>query len=173
MVFRWLVKRCIYNTSFLGRVFPFWRTDVQLTQFSDYSLRLLLYLAAHADRAVSLQEIAQAYGVSHHHLVKVSQRLIERGLVSSVRGRRGGLRLARPASEINIGKLVRMTEPHMNLVECFDRETNSCPIDGACGLKGALRQAQAAFLSVLDGHTVADFLPRTPALIRLWRTKTA
>src|SRR5262245_50085067 len=146
---------------------------MQLTQFSDYSLRLLLYLAAHPDRAVALQEISQAYGVSHHHLVKVSQRLIARGLVSSVRGRNGGLRLARPAEEINIGKLVRSTEPHMNLVECFDKETNTCPIDGACGLKGMLRQAQTSFLSVLDAHTIADFLPRAPALIKVWRAKAA
>src|SRR5262245_171205 len=144
---------------------------MQLTQFSDYSLRLLLYLAAHPDRAVSLQEVSQSYGVSHHHLVKVSQRLIKQGLVGSVRGRNGGLRLAKPARDINVGALVRATEPHMHLVECFDRETNTCPIDGSCGLKGVLRRAQTAFLSVLDGHTLADFLPRAPALIKLWRAK--
>lgn len=146
---------------------------MQLTQFSDFSLRLLLYLAAHPDRTVSLQEISQSYGVSHHHLVKVSQRLIAEGFVTSVRGRHGGLRLARPAREINVGQLVRMTEPHMHLVECFDAETNSCPIDGACGLKGVLRHAQTAFMGVLDAHTLADFLPRAPALVRLWRAKTA
>src|SRR5688500_5912246 len=125
---------------------------MQLTQFSDYSLRLLLYLAAHPDRTVSLQEISQSYGVSHHHPVKVSQRLIAEGLVASIRGRNGGLRLGRPAREINVGQLVRMTEPHMNLVECFDQDTNTCPIDDACGLKGVLRHAQKAFLGVLDAH---------------------
>src|SRR5690349_55515 len=129
---------------------------MQLTQFSDYSLRLLLYLAAHPDRPVSLQEVSSSYDVSHHHLVKVSQRLIADGLVSSVRGRNGGLRLARPAAEINVGTLVRGTEPHMNLVECFDEDTNTCPIDGMCGLKGVLRQAHASFLAVLDAHTIAD-----------------
>lgn len=146
---------------------------MQLTQFSDYSLRLLLYLATHPDRTVSLQEISQSYGVSHHHLVKVSQRLIAEGFVASVRGRSGGLRLGRPAKEINVGKLVRMTEPNMNLVECFDEETNTCPIDGACGLKGVLRHAQTAFLGVLDAHTLADFLPRAPALVKLWRSRAA
>ena len=146
---------------------------MQLTQFSDYSLRLVLYLATHTDRPVSIQEVSQAYGVSPHHLVKVSQRLIEHGLVASVRGRRGGLRLNRPPGEINVGRLVRATEPHFNLVECFDPATNTCPIDRACGLKGVLRQAHGAFFEVLDAHTVADFLPRAPALIRLWRNASA
>src|SRR5262245_38232586 len=146
---------------------------MQLTQFSDYSLRLVLYLAAHPDRTVSLQEISQAYGVSHHHLVKVSQRLIAKGLVASVRGRNGGLRLAREAGEVKFGTLVRMTEPNMDLVECFDARTNTCPIDGVCGLKGVLKKAQAAFLAALDAHTVADFVPRAPALIKLWRAKSA
>jgi Rrf2 family transcriptional regulator, nitric oxide-sensitive transcriptional repressor len=146
---------------------------MQLTQFSDYSLRLLLYLAAHPGKTVSLQEISRSYGVSHHHLVKVSQRLIAEGLVTSVRGRNGGLRLSRAPAGINVGQLVRMTEPNMTLVECFDEERNSCPIDGACGLKGVLRHAQTAFLDVLDAHTLADFLPRAPALVKLWRSKRA
>ena len=142
---------------------------MQLTQFSDYSLRLALYLAAHPDQLVTLQEVSTAYGISQHHLVKVTSRLIEHGIVASVRGRHGGLRLNRPPEAINIGDLVRMTEPHFTLVECFDASTNTCPIDKACGLKSVLRQAQAAFLSELDRHTLADFVPRAPALIRLWR----
>ena len=142
---------------------------MQLTQFSDYSLRLVLYLAAHEDELVTLQEVSQAYGVSQHHLVKVAARLIEQGIVASVRGRNGGLRLNRTPAAINIGALVRATEPHFTLVECFDAERNTCPIDAACGLKSVLREAQDAFFSVLDRHTLADFLPRAPALIRLWR----
>jgi len=141
---------------------------VQLTRFSDYSLRVLLYLATHQDRLVSIQEVSRAYGVSHHHLVKVVQRLLEKELIASTRGRGGGLRLNRPPAAINIGALVRATEPHFDLVECFDRATNTCPIDSACGLKGVLRNAQAAFLKVLDDRTLADFLPRAPELIRLW-----
>lgn len=142
---------------------------MQLTQFSDYSLRVLLYLVAHQGRVVPLQEISRSYGVSHHHLVKVVRKLTERGLVTSVRGRTGGVRLGRPPSEINVGALVRATEPHMDLVECFDRATNTCPIDGVCGLKGVLRKATAAFLDELDGHTLADFEPRAATLVKVWR----
>ena len=143
---------------------------MQLTRFSDYSLRVLLYLAAHDGRVVSVDEVSRAYGVSKHHLVKVVQRLVEEELVASSRGRGGGLRLKRPPAEINVGALVRATEPHLNLVECFDHEANTCPIDSACGLKRVLRDAQRAFLDVLDRSTLADFLPRAPQLIRLWRT---
>lgn len=146
---------------------------MQLTRFSDYSLRVLLYLAAHQDRLVSIREISRAYGVSHHHLVKVVRRLLEKDLIASTRGRGGGLRLNRPPGVINIGALVRATEPHFDLVECFDRKTNTCPIDAACGLKGVLRNAQAAFLRVLDDRTLADFLPRAPELIRLWKRSPA
>jgi len=142
---------------------------VQLTRFSDYSLRVLLYLAAHDDRLVSVDEVSRAYGVSKHHLVKVVQRLVDEELVASTRGRGGGLRLKRRPADINIGSLVRVTEPHFNLVECFDSAANTCPIDSACGLKGVLRNAQRAFLKVLDGSTLADFVPRAPQLIRLWR----
>ena len=142
---------------------------MQLTRFSDYSLRLLLYLAAHPDRLVPIDEVSRAYGVSHHHLVKIVQLLVDEELVASTRGRGGGLRLNRPPASINVGALVRLTEPHFDLVECFDRKTNTCPIEPACGLKQVLRDAQHAFLGVLDGRTLADFLPRAPELIRLWK----
>lgn len=142
---------------------------MQLTQFSDYSLRLALYLATHPDAVVTVQEVSRAYGVSSHHLVKVAARLIEQGIVVGVRGRNGGLRLNRSPSEINIGALLRATEPHFTLVECFDLEHNTCPIAGVCGLKPVLKQAQEAFFAVLDRHTLADFVPRAPALIRVWQ----
>jgi Rrf2 family nitric oxide-sensitive transcriptional repressor len=142
---------------------------MQLTQFSDYTLRLVLYLAVHPDRLVSVDEVSRAYGVSSHHMVKVVQRLTANGIVATVRGRNGGLRLNAAPAAISIGRLVRMTEPHMNLVECFDPATNTCPIDPACGLKRALQRAQEAFLGVLDGYTIADFMERGPSLIRLWK----
>ena len=138
-----------------------------LTKFSDYSLRLLIYLGLHEDRLVSVGEISRAYRVSPHVMVKVVQLLTAQDLVASVRGRNGGLRLNRPPAEINVGRLIRRTEPGWDLVECFDAATNTCPIDGACALKGALQHAQRAFLGVLDEHTLADFLPRAPVLIRL------
>lgn len=146
---------------------------MNLTKFSDYSLRMLLYLALHPDRPVTIGEIAQAYGVSPHLLVKASQLLIERHLIRSVRGRNGGLQLAKDPSEINVGRVVRMTEPNWELVECFNPETNTCPIEGVCTLKGAMKRAQRAFLETLDEHTLADFLPRAPALIRLLTVSAA
>lgn len=142
---------------------------MQLTLFSDYSLRVLLYLTMHGDRRVTLAEMSKAYGISQHHLVKVVQRLVEEGLVESARGRGGGLRLARRPADINVGRVVRATEPHFNLVECFDAQANTCPIDPVCGLKQVLLRAQGAFLNELEQHTLADFAPRAPALIKLWR----
>ena len=140
---------------------------MKLTKFSDYSLRLLLYLAVHPERVVSVREVSRAYGVSPHIIVKAVQLLVEQGLIVSVRGRQGGLRLAKEPSEINVGAVVRSTEPTLDLVECFDLATNTCPIEPACGLKGVLTRAQRAFFGVLNEHTLADFVPRAPALIRL------
>jgi Rrf2 family nitric oxide-sensitive transcriptional repressor len=145
--------------------------SMQLTLFSDYSLRILLYLTMHRERLVSVPEISSAYGVSRHHLVKVVQRLVELSLIESVRGRGGGLRLAREPGDINVASVVRQTEPHLNLVECFDARTNTCPIDAACGLKRALLQAQAAFFSELERYTLADFAERRPGLLKLWQLR--
>ena len=140
---------------------------LKLTKFSDYSLRLLLYLAIHRDRVVSVREVSDAYGISPHIIVKAVQLLVEQGLVVSIRGRQGGLRLNKEPGEINVGVVVRSTEPTWDLVECFDLAVNTCPIEPACGLKGVLVQAQRAFFDVLSDHTLADFMPRAPALIRL------
>ncbi len=131
-------------------------------------MRLLLYLAVHRDRLVQVQEVSGAYRVSQHHLVKVVQLLVDQDLVASVRGRRGGLRLKARPDQINLGTLVRMTEPHLNLVECFDDLKNTCPIHPACGLKKVFHHAQRAFLDVLDRHTLADFLPDAQTLVPLW-----
>jgi Rrf2 family transcriptional regulator, nitric oxide-sensitive transcriptional repressor len=141
---------------------------MHLTLFTDYALRSALYLACHPDRLVSVDEVGRAYGISRHHLVKVVQTLVELGVVEAQRGRGGGMRLAMPPSEINVGWLVRRTEPHLNLVECFDLETNTCPIAPACGLKGALQRAQRAFLEVLDEYTLDQFQARRPHLVPLF-----
>ena len=140
---------------------------MHLTQFSDYSLRLVLYLACHPDRVVSVEEVSRAYMISRHHLVKVVQSLTELGVVESQRGRGGGMRLAKSPSEINVGWLIRRTEPHLDLVECFDLARNTCPIAPACGLKGALQRAQQAFLKVLDGYNLDDFKASRGELIQL------
>ncbi len=141
---------------------------MQLTSFSDYALRLSIYLATDPGRWISVREVSRAYGISRAHLVKVVQRLVELGAVEAMRGRSGGLRLARPAAEIRLGALVRATEPHLNLVECFDAPTNGCPIAHACALKGILMQARDDFLSALDRHTVADLVARPAQLRSLW-----
>jgi Rrf2 family nitric oxide-sensitive transcriptional repressor len=146
---------------------------MQLTLFSDYSLRVALYLGTHPDRLVPAAEISDAYGISHAHLVKVVQRLVELAVVETVRGRGGGLRLCRPPGAIQVGALVRATEPHLDLVECFDRATNTCPIEPACRLKHVLYEARQAFLAALDRYTLADLLTQPQALVKLWNKRLA
>ena len=140
---------------------------MHLTQFSDYSLRLVIYLACHPDKLVSADEISRAFGISRHHLVKVVQTLTEIGVVEAHRGRGGGMGLAMRPSELNVGWLIRRTEPHFDLVECFDPATNTCPIAPACGLKGLLQRAQQAFLGVLDEYSLDQLLTRRTDLIAL------
>jgi Rrf2 family nitric oxide-sensitive transcriptional repressor len=149
---------------------------MRLTQFTDYSLRTLLYLRVHQDRAVPLAEIARSYGISYHHLVKVGTRLTELGLVTAVRGRAGGFQLATRPEAVNVGWLIRQTEPDFHLVECFDRETDNCPITPACRLRSVLVEAQRAFLDVLDKYTLADFpasVEHSARLVTLWADRHA
>ena len=135
---------------------------MQLTRYSDYSLRALIYLGLNDHRRCTIREIAAAYGISENHLMKLIHQLGKEGFVTTTRGRNGGLELAMPAGEINLGEVFRATEGNFNLVECFaDRETNTCPIAGACVLTQVLETALDAFLEVLDRHTLADLL--TPA----------
>jgi len=131
---------------------------MQLTLYTDYSLRVLIYLGTHPERLATISEIADAYGISRNHLVKVVHHLGQAGYIHTVRGKSGGMRLEKAPEEIVIGQLVRKTEPHMNLLECFDMEINTCPIATACALKRALYQAKHAFLDVLDDYTLADVL---------------
>ncbi|MEX2673676.1 MAG: Rrf2 family transcriptional regulator [Phycisphaeraceae bacterium] len=146
---------------------------MQLTLFSDYALRILLYLAVHEDQTVSVSQIARAYRTSRHHMVKVAHLLVKLKLVRSVRGRNGGLQLAVPKNQINLGQVVRQTEPHFELVECFNDATNTCPISPACNLKGVLQHAQSRFLAVLDDLTVEDLMGKGPQLQALWAEAAA
>jgi Rrf2 family nitric oxide-sensitive transcriptional repressor len=116
---------------------------------------------------VSVDEVSRSFRISRHHLVKVVQTLTDLGVVEAHRGRGGGMHLAMQPSEINVGWLIRRTEPHLNIVECFDPATNTCPIAPACGLKGALQRAQRAFLNVLDEYTLDRFQSRQTELVRL------
>ncbi len=145
---------------------------MELTKYTDYSLRILIYLALHTDHLVTIDEISKAYDISRHHVAKAVFNLAQLGVILTTRGRNGGMRLALPPEEINIGQLVRMTEPHMNLLECFDRSINTCPLIDACRLKSLIKQAKRAFLDVLDGHTLADMLGnRAPRMAHLLATK--
>lgn len=141
---------------------------MRLTRHTDYALRLLMLLAAEPDAIHTIDEAARRYRVSRHHLMKVTQTLIKAGFVDGARGRGGGLRLHRPAASINLGAVVRATEENLNLVECFDPETDACVLTPACGLKGPLREGLKAFLAVLDGYTLAD-LAKGPTTQRIRR----
>jgi Rrf2 family nitric oxide-sensitive transcriptional repressor len=135
---------------------------MRLTTFSDYCLRTLMYLGLRRDRLATIPEIAGAYGISANHLTKVVQRLVALGHVESVRGKGGGLRLARPPAAISVGALVRATEESLALAECFDPARSTCPIAPDCVLQRALGRGLDAFLAVLDEYTLADLLrPRT------------
>lgn len=131
---------------------------MQLTLYTDYSLRVLLYLGLNPRRMATITDIAQSYCISRNHLVKVVHNLATQGFILTTRGRGGGITLARPPAEINIGDVVRHTEVSFHLVECFDRDHNTCPIAAACFLKSALYEAQGAFMQVLDRYTLADVL---------------
>ncbi|MCC6208073.1 MAG: Rrf2 family transcriptional regulator [Gammaproteobacteria bacterium] len=142
---------------------------MQLTLYTDYSLRVLIYLGLQRGRLSTVSEIAQSYGISRNHLVKVVHNLSSLGFVHSIRGKGGGLNLARPPEQINIGDVVRNTEANFDIVECFDGKQHDCPITAVCRLKGVLSDAANAFLGVLDGYTLADVLKNEHKLVATLR----
>jgi Rrf2 family transcriptional regulator, nitric oxide-sensitive transcriptional repressor len=130
---------------------------MRLTLFTDYAFRSLIFLGLKGEESGRIREIAEHYGISEHHLTKVVQKLARAGFVKTLRGRGGGLRLARPAAEIGVGAVVRAVEDDLALVECFT-PAGACVIRRSCGLKGVLGEALGAFLAVLDRYTLADLL---------------
>jgi len=140
---------------------------MRLTAFSDYSLRVLIYLAAAPEGRSTIADIARAFGVSEHHLVKVVHLLGRRGFLLNTRGRNGGVELARPAAEINVGEVVRLTEGGDVPAECFDMETNACVLAGGCGLQRILKEAVEKFYAVLGRYSVADLRASPARLSRL------
>jgi Rrf2 family nitric oxide-sensitive transcriptional repressor len=130
---------------------------MKLSLFTDYSLRVLMFAALKGE-SFSLSEVAESYDISRHHLVKVVNYLAKLGYLETRRGRGGGIALGMQPEDIRIGMVVRRTEDTPFIVECFDKQHNTCPINGSCRLKGALAQAVNAFYETLDRHTLRDLV---------------
>jgi Rrf2 family nitric oxide-sensitive transcriptional repressor len=140
---------------------------MQLTQYTDYGLRTLIALALTPGELQTVTAIARAYGISRNHLVKVVARLAELGYVETLRGKGGGVRLARAPAEIRIGTVVRDMEAELGVVECLTRDGGQCVIAPACRLKGLLAEATREFLATLDRHTLDDMLRQRAPVARL------
>lgn len=133
---------------------------MRLTDYTDYTLRTLMYLGYNRDRLVTIQDIADLHSISKNHLTKVVHQLGLSDMVETVRGRNGGLKLNKEPADINIGEVVRNTETDFYMAECFDRKNNSCVYSPSCTLKGVLNSATSAYLAVLDGFTLEDLLAK-------------
>lgn len=131
---------------------------MRLTRQTNYAIRILMYCAANSERLSRIPEIAAAYTVSELFLFKILQPLVENGLVETVRGRNGGVRLGRPADQINLFDVVRVTEESFAMAECFESDAAECPLVDSCALNAALREALGAFFAVLERHTIADLV---------------
>lgn len=132
---------------------------MHLTSYTDYSLRILIFLGAKNDGDLSnIKEISETFNISKNHLSKIVHQLGKLGLIDTIRGRNGGIKLGRPTEEINIGWVVRQTEEDLNMAECFQQDMNQCIISSACRLKHVLNEALSAYLKVLDSYTLADIL---------------
>jgi Rrf2 family nitric oxide-sensitive transcriptional repressor len=137
---------------------------MRLTSYTDYALRTLMFLALNRDGLATIGDIAQAHSIAKNHLTKVVHHLGTLGFVETVRGRSGGLRLAREPADIRIGEVVRHTESDFYMASCFDASAPGCLFAPGCVLRGALARATKAFLDVLDGVTLAQMVERDPQL---------
>jgi len=155
------------------REYILWISAMRLTNFTDYSLRVLIYLGARRGepRLSTIGDIASAYGISRNHLMKVVHHLAKEGYIETTRGKGGGMRLARAPDEINIGTVVRSTEEDFALVECFQKDNRSCPIIPVCVLPAVLNRALRAFFRELDGQSLAGLLQPQGKLIRIFRAR--
>lgn len=140
---------------------------MRMTLHTDYALRMLIFMALRPSLVPTIKDMAEAYGISRNHLLKVGLTLRDIGLIETVRGRSGGIRLARDPAEINVGTVVRLVEEDFAVVECLAPGGGSCAITPACRLKRILREALAAYLAVLDQYTLADIVRRKGTLLTL------
>jgi Rrf2 family nitric oxide-sensitive transcriptional repressor len=139
---------------------------MQLTQFTDYSLRALIYVALRKELC-TIKDIAVAYDLSNHHMVKIIHKLSKLGLIKTVRGKKGGILMAVQPETINLARLIVQLESHFDLVPCFNQEKNKCCITSVCKLKDILHEAQAAFIRVLEHYTLADVVLNEGAISAL------
>lgn len=137
---------------------------MRLTRQTNYAIRILMYCAANEGRLSRIPEIAAAYTVSELFLFKILQPLVENKLIATVRGRNGGVRLAKPAAEITLFDVVRVTEESFAMAECFENDAADCPLVDSCALNAALRKALGAFFEVLESYTIADLAKERPSL---------
>ncbi len=138
---------------------------MRLTAYTDYSLRVLIYLGLRRERLVTISEISETYGISANHLMKIIHHLAKLEYITTHRGRGGGMELAGPPEEINLGQLIRQVEPDFSIVDCFDpKHRDECAIVQACRLKVVMDKAMQAFLDVLDEYTLADLLQNATRL---------
>ena len=137
---------------------------MQLTRYTDYSYRVLMYLALNPHARCTIHEIAGVFHISQNHLMKVVHQLSLSGFIKTTRGRNGGMKLARPVEKINLGEVFQAMETNQALVECFSVGTNDCVISPACNLKAAFEASMNAFLSTLSNYTLADMLLPESAL---------
>ncbi|MCV3240823.1 iron-responsive transcriptional regulator RirA [Mesorhizobium sp. ZC-5] len=135
---------------------------MRLTRQTNYAIRILMYCAANEGRLSRIPEIAAAYTVSELFLFKILQPLVEHGLVETVRGRNGGVRLGKPAADINLFDVVRVTEENFAMAECFENDATECPLVDSCALNSALREALNAFFGVLERYSIADLVKARP-----------
>lgn len=144
---------------------------MRMTLHTDYALRMLIMLALKDGKPVTVQQVAEQYGLSRNHLLKVALKLRRMGVIVTTRGRSGGIALARDAAAINIGSIVRASEDDFALVECFRQDGGACLLSPACRLRGVVRQAFDAYLAVFDGYSLADLIQNKAELGLLLQTE--
>ena len=131
---------------------------MRLTQFTDYSLRVLIYLALQPDERTTIDQLTNAYDVSRHHIRSVVHHLAKLGYIDSIQGKGGGITLALEPAQVSIREIIESTENDFHIVECFNSQGNACPIEPICVLKQALSEASKSFLQTLDGYTIEDLI---------------
>lgn len=141
---------------------------MRLTMFTDYSLRTLMYLSLNKDRVCTAREIAEKYNISLNHIVKVVHKLSQAGYISSMKGKGGGIRLNIASDKINLWQVIKILEPDFNVVECFDKQHNSCKIVAACDLKIILEEATRAFCDTLAKYSLNDVISKPGAFNELF-----